>query len=300
MMPVIPIPEPGGGDEDALASHPAQPWQPLTAGGVARFGDASWRRMAFFTVLTAAVTVGVFVWLLLRIYLPAVEKAFAAFPEEGILMEGRLQWHGPPQKVLFRDSFLEIAAHFDAHAPAGQTADVRIEIRPKSLRAYSLFGYLEVPYQPEWVVAANRLGLQAWLGAWRLPLLAMFSMVVFISLVVIWLVLATLYCFPVYLLGQWSDRELTLIGSWKLAMASLFPGAFLMVGALGLYGTHYLNLMGLLVALPLHIVAAWLYIILAVRRRPHEEFTPPQTSGRNPFHGPTLSPPRKAENPFGE
>lgn len=274
---------------------PAAPWQPVTAGGVAKFADATWGRVFLMVAVVAAICLGTILWFGLRIYLPAVETAIDKAPEEGLLRNGILQWPGESHRALYHDAFIEITTNFESDSPSGNSADLLIEITPRSLRIQSLFGYSELPYQSDWIAAVNRPGLKAWWGAWRGSILVLGSTGFVVLLLLQWLLLASLYCLPAWMLASLMDREVTLAGSWRLCWGALLPGALMICAAIVLYGNHYLNLLGLLAAVPLHLIAAWIYLPLAIRKLDQQATAVQAHSpGSNPFQ----TRPGKTRNPF--
>jgi hypothetical protein len=143
-----------------------------------------------------------------------------------------------------------------------------------------LLGYTSVSYPEGWVIALNRSELSPRWGAWRPVLLAGAVAGVVAYLFVTWLVLATLYCGPVWLLGFFANRDLTLRASWKLAGASLMPGALAMLLVIFSYGIGMLDLVQLGFALAAHVLLGWVYLGLSpffVRRSSDTE------AGSNPF-----------------
>jgi hypothetical protein len=97
----------------------------------------------------------------------------------------------------------------------------------------------------------------------------------------IWVILASLYFFPVWLVGFYADRHLSLAGSWRLAGAALMPGALVMVGAIFAYGLGVLNLLEMIAIFAAHIAVGWAYLILGPLSLPRTPNLPPSTV--NPF-----------------
>jgi hypothetical protein len=93
-------------------------------------------------------------------------------------------------------------------------------------------------------------------------------------------VLATIYCGPVWLLGFFANRDLTLRGSWKLTGAALMPGAFLMMVAIFFYGIETLDLIHMGFALAAHVLLGWVYLGVSTFFVPRIGEAKP---GTNPF-----------------
>ena len=161
-------------------------------------------------------------------------------------------------------------------------AHIGVEFGRRDLRVFSLFGYLTIPYPAGWIISFNRPELDPWWGAWSPALLAIAAALVIVGLMVCWTVLATFYFIPVWLVGLFADRDLTLPGSWRLAGAALMPGAFWLSTAIVLYALGVLSFITFMVSAALHFVVAWIFAVLAILASPrHPESTP----GGNPFGG---------------
>jgi len=248
------------------ASSPS--WQPITFGGVASFARGSFGRLfvvQFILALLVAGSVSVF---LATAWFPVVEKAIARLPEKGIIRRGQLDWTSPSPCVLAEATFLSIAVDVESSQPTGQSADVQLELHRDGFKIRSLFGYLVCSYPKDWVIALNRAEVEPRWGAWRPFLLVGIGACVAIGVFVIWLMLATVYSFPLRLLTFYSDRDVGWPGCWRLAGAAQLPGALLLSGGILLYGFNRLNLIGLLFAWLLHVVIAWIYVGIAPARLP--------------------------------
>ena len=248
------------------ASSPS--WQPITFGGVASFARGSFSRLfvvQFILALLVASSVSVF---LATAWFPVVEKAIARLPEKGTIRRGQLDWTGPSPGALAEATFLSIAVDFENSQPAGQSADVQLELHRDGFSIRSLFGYLAISYSKDWTIALNRAEVEPRWGAWEPFLLVGIGACVAIGVMAIWLVLATVYSLPLRLLTFYSDRDVGWPGCWRLAGAAQLPGALLLSGGILLYGFNRLNLIGLLFAWLLHVVIAWIYLGIAPTRLP--------------------------------
>ena len=248
------------------ASSPS--WQPITFGGVASFARGSFSRLfvvQFILALLVASSVSVF---LATAWFPVVEKAIARLPEKGTIRRGQLDWTGPSPGALAEATFLSIAVDFENSQPAGQSADVQLELHRDGFSIRSLFGCLAISYSKDWTIALNRAEVEPRWGAWEPFLLVGIGACVAIGVMAIWLVLATVYSLPLRLLTFYSDRDVGWPGCWRLAGAAQLPGALLLSGGILLYGFNRLNLIGLLFAWLSHVVIAWIYLGIAPTRLP--------------------------------
>jgi hypothetical protein len=111
------------------------------------------------------------------------------------------------------------------------------------------------------------------------------------GLLLVWAVLATLYCGPVWVMSFFADRGLTLGGSWRLAGAALMPGALFLTAALVFYGLGVLEVIGLLVAASAHVPVGWVFAVAGCWGVPRPALL--AEAARNPFQqppGPTGGP----------
>ena len=239
-------------------------WQPLTPRGVAAFAYAKTGRLLFVQFLVALLVGAVVIWELDLGWFPTVQAAIDRLPEQGEIRSQRLEWQGASPSLLAESRCLALTV--DLHHTHGlvSLAHVQVEFGRETVLVHSLFGYAEVGYPPGWVIAFNRTELKPRWGAWRPALLAWAGVGAGLSVMVSWWLLATLYFFPVQLMGDFTNRDLTPSRSWRLAGAALMPGAVLMVVALLLYGLGSMDLVQLLFATGAHFVVGWIYLFLSL------------------------------------
>jgi hypothetical protein len=120
---------------------------------------------------------------------------------------------------------------------------------------------------------------------------------VIFTLFLSWWLLSTLYCAPTWLVAYFKDRQLTLVESWRLAGASLIPGALLLSAAILAYSFTLIDLLSLLILFAIHLVLGWVYLgwgILALPR-----VAAASVKARNPFESITnaAGPQQKVECP---
>ena len=112
----------------------------------------------------------------------------------------------------------------------------------------------------------------------------MAGVVLVIGFMLGWWLLATIYFIPVWVFGLFTNRDLNLRQSWRLAGAALMPGALLAAVAILLYDFGLLNLVSLFFIFAANLVLGWIYLVLSLLFLPRSSaalskgnpFTPPQ------------------------
>ena len=237
-------------------------WQPLTVRGVAAFARASLGRLLIVQFIVALLAAGTVVWFLHKAWVPVISEAIRQLPPQGELRSGRLDWQGPTPSRLAEGRFLALIVDLDHFGEARSPAHVQVEFGRMDCMVFSLLGYVRGEYPHGQEVAFNRTELGPWWGAWAPAILAMAAGLVVVGLMVTWACLATVYFLPVWLVGFFANRDLSLRGSWRLAGAALMPGALFMCAVVVIYGCGALDLVRLAVAGVLHLVMAWVYLII--------------------------------------
>jgi len=256
-------------------------WQPLTPRGVAAFAGAPLRRLLLVQFIVAVcVALGVASFCYDR-YVPVIESAIAKLPAQGQVRQQQLDWHGNSPVVLAENRFLALTVDVERIGQLRPVAHVQLEFSRTNVVVRSLFGFVEMPYPNGWTMAANREELQPLWGAWLPALLAGVMVTVLLGLFVSWSGLALVYVMPVWLLGFYLNRRLSVSGSWKLSGAALLPGALVMLAGISFYDLGGLDLVGLLFVFIAHIMAGWGYLVLGVLAA--ERVTPEAGARRNPF-----------------
>jgi len=255
-------------------------WEPLTPRGVAAFARARLGRLLLVQFLTALLVGGGVAWLLHRAFFPTITFAIEQLPAQGEIRGGTLRWNGSSPQLLANGNFLSIAVDLEHSGEARSLADFQVEFGRTNLLVHSLLGYVTTSYPADWIIAFNRPELSPRWGAWRPVALALSVAGTVGYLFVSWWGLATIYCGPVWLVGLFANRELTLRASWKLAGAALLPGALVMFGAIVGYGWGQLNLVRLGFAFALHLLVGWVYLGASVFYVPRLDATKPPA---NPF-----------------
>jgi hypothetical protein len=255
----------------------------MTFRAVAAFADAKLRRLLLLQAVVAAMVAVSVVWLLRIGWLPVAEEAMTRLPDRAEIRGARLSWDDRSHRLLAENRLLAIVVAPEDTATFGRMADVGFELRPDTWRVHSLFGFIELPYPRGWVIGLSRAEVEPWWGARKPWILTLVGAAVMLHLGLAWAVVAALYAPVVYSLAFFADRSATWAAAWRLAAAALLPGAVVMTGAIFLYGYHRLNLVGLLVAAPLHLALGWVYLIGATLALPRIEGA--SVFKNNPFRG---------------
>jgi hypothetical protein len=251
--------------------RPPIAWQPLTPGGVAAFARASWGRLLVVQLVVALLAAGSVVWFLRAAWFPVIDDAIRRLPEQGEIRLGKLDWRGDSPTLLAGGRFLALAVDLDHGGQARSPAHLQVEFGRGDVQIFSLFGFVQEPYPRGWTLGFNHAELAPWWGAWAPAILAIALGLVLAGLMLIWMLLAALYSLPAWLAGFFANRTLRLGGSWRLAGASLMPGALFLTAAIVLYGLGALDLLRLGVAAAAHVVIGWGYLcasLLALPRCP--------------------------------
>ena len=260
----------------------------MTLNAVASFAAAPYKRLLAFQLVFALGAAVAAVWTLHLAWIPGIEEAISRLPDRGAIRDGNLEWDKDAVMQLTEGSFLSIWVDAEGTIEVSRIADLSLELQRDRLQIHSLFGNLDVPYLSGWRVALNRPELQPWWGAWKPFVLLGIGLAIASGIFLSWYFLALLYATPIRVLAFYQDRDVTWMGCWRLAAASLLPGSAVMTGAILFYGLQRLNLLGLLIAAPLHIVIGWIYAALAPACL---AALPSVVSARaNPFSGPAPGP----------
>ena len=270
--------------------------QPFTFGGVAAFARASFGRLALFQIAVALFAAGVVAIFFEFAWVPVLKRAIEALPRTGDIQNRTLNWGQASPLRSAGSSFLWISVDPADSLEPGEGADVQLEFRKAELRIRSLLGYCSVPYPDGWVIALNRAELEPWWGAWHPGITLGLGVSVFLGLFLIWTAIALAYLWPVRLIGFYADRKLSLGGAWRMAAASLLPGATFLTLAILAYTVHRINLVQLLLALVLHVMIGWAYVLAAPFCLPRQSAPGGGPPAKNPFGPPTGKP----NNPFAD
>jgi len=255
-------------------------WEPFTPRGVAAFAGAGFGRLLLVQCIVGLWAGVAVAWFIDNHYFPAVSNAVQKLPAGGEIRSGRLDWQGRSPELLAGGHFLALDVDLDHSGQIGPSSDVQIELGRETVRIFSLLGYLEWNYPSDDVIAFNRTALEPLWGAWAVEILMMAGAAVTLGLLLSWVLLATVYSLPVWLMGFFANRDLNFRRSWRLAGAALMPGATVMVAAVLLYGAGFLNLVSFTFIFTAHFVIGWVYLCVSLLFVPR---APRTTKGGNPF-----------------
>lgn len=263
-----------------VSETPPTAWEPLTPRGVAAFARAGFGRLLLVQFIVALLAAGAVVWFVHNGCFPAIGVAIQKLPATGEIRSGRLDWMAQSPELLAEGRFLAFDVDLDHSGQISPTSDVKIEFGRETVRAFSLFGYLDLRYPRGYVIAFNRIELEPLWGAWAAELLLIIGATVTICLLLNWWLLATLYFLPVWLLGLYTNRDLNFRQSWRLAGAALMPGALLLAAAIVFYGIGFLNLISFLFTFGAHFLIGWIYLFFGLLFLPRMQAAPRRG---NPF-----------------
>lgn len=238
-------------------------WQPLTFGGVASFAHARPRRLLAVELVVASLVAASVVWCLSQTWFADVRVAITRLPDQAAVRAGQLEWPDDEPVRLVASTFLSILVDPDNQSDVNLTSDLQVELGRGDWKIRSLLGYVPLRYPASWSVSLNRAAVEPWWGAWQWVILAGVVVAVVAGLLFLWAVLAAVYLAPVRLAVFFLDRDVSRAGCWRLASAALMPGAVVMSGAIFLYGMQRLPLVGLLLAVVLHLLVGWVYLLIA-------------------------------------
>ena len=255
-------------------------WEPFTPRGIAAFARAGFGRLLLAQFIVAVLAAGAVVWFMDNNCFPVIAAAVQKLPPAGQIRAGKLDWQDGSAELLAQGHFLALDVDPDHSGQIGPASDVQIEFGRKTVRVYSLLGYLEWNYPAGYLLAFNRNTLEPLWGAWATELLFLAAAAVMVGLLLCWSLLATLYFLPLWLLGFFANRDLNFRQSWRLAGAALIPGALLMTAAVFLYGIGFLNLVSFGFIFGAHFVIGWIYLFVSLLFVPR---TITAASGTNPF-----------------
>lgn len=259
-----------------MNQEPVKAWQPLTFGGVARYGHAWVGRVFFACLIVSIFAASVVVWTASRSWLPVFEQAITRLPPGSEIRGGRLNAPQPIQ--LAENLFLALSLDPVGEGMPPSLADVRVILAPREVRFRSLFGMAKLPYRPEWTIQLNPADLEPKWAAWRPAVLAYLFFGTIAMLFATWIGFGILYAIPVRILAAILKRAVSLWGSWKLSVAGLLPAAILLTVAIAAYGLGQIRILHLVVIWALHFVVGWIFVIGATFSLPRW-----QKPGANPF-----------------
>lgn len=264
-------------------------WLPLTPRGVAAFATARFRRLFWVQFVFAVLASAAVGWFLHAAVAPTFRAAIEALPDNSQIATGVLMWptNTPQPALLAEGRVISVVVDLDQTGRVASSADLKLQLGRTDWQLASFFGALHAPglldttYPLAYTVSLNRADLLPWWGA-REPFLiglVMVGMVVY--LFASWWTLATLYAPLVWLGAFFGNRDVNLPGCWRIASAALMPGAVFLTAAIVFYGLGAFQLPQLLLAVAMHLVVGWFYLVVSVMAVPRLAAAP--VPGENPF-----------------
>ena len=259
---------------------PGRAWEPLTPRGVAAFARAPAGRLFVVQLVVALLTAGLTVWLLAEAWFPVVRSAIEQMPEGGEIRSGQLVWPGETPMRLAANRFVAFGVDLTHSGRLAREAQLQVEFGGSDCRVMTAPGYYVVlEYPTDTRVAFNRTELQPWWGAWEPWLMAGAGLGVAAGLPMAWLLLATFYSLPGWVIAFVENRDLTLGQSWRMAGAALMPGALFLTFAMVAYGLGAVDLIELGALWGLHFLIGWVYVaigplFLAANDKPEKRGNP--------------------------
>jgi hypothetical protein len=290
-------------DADAAENKPtAQPtaWQPLTPRGVAAFARAPLMRLLLVQFIFALVAAIAVVWFLRTSWFPTIREAIENLPAQGEMKSGKLEWTADSPHLLGEGHFLAFVVDTNHTGLLRSPAQIQVEFGRDDIYFYSLAGYKEWLYPPDWNFGVNRSELKPKWGAWEPPILWLAFAGTMAWCLASWWVLATVYFLPIWLGGFFGNRDLKIFQSWRLAGAALMPGALVMIATIVAYGFGVLDLVQLAAAVVAHVLVGWVYAFWGAW------VTPKVSVAAGPAKNPFATTPEKPvaakrmENPFAK
>ncbi len=288
---------------------PPVAWQPFTPRGIAHIAQVPAGRLFTIQLIVAFVSALAVLWFFSSAWFPVVRQAIEALPETGSLQARQLRTPYELPEPLAMNRFLGVVLDTRNRVTATVSADVVVECRAREFRLCSLFGCHVSPYPASWQVDFSRTSMLAFWEAWKPHVLWMTAASTVIGLMVVWTLLATIYAPFIKGLVFFREREASLAACWRLAGAALMPPALFLLTGLVLYGLGVLGLIEFLVLAGLHVVVAWVFLILPITYLPLRAGA--VVKGKNPFQPePAATPsgasdeddspdPSRGSNPFG-
>ena len=124
-------------------SEPVKAWQPLTFGGVARYGHDWVGKLFFACLIVSILTASVVVWTAARAWLPVIEESITRLPQGAEIRGGKLTAPQPVQ--LAENLFLALRLDPIGESTPPSLADIYVILRPREIQFRSLFGMTKLP-----------------------------------------------------------------------------------------------------------------------------------------------------------
>jgi hypothetical protein len=238
-------------------------WEPVTPPGVAAFARAPLGRLLLVQAVIALLTAATVVWFLSQSWFPVVRAALRQLPAQGRIGGAQLFWSADSPLPLAGNRLLAFAVDLEHQGELGREAQLVVEFGRNDVRVFSLLGYMTIDYPADWSVPFNRTELEPWWGAWEPAILAGAAALTAFGLMVVWTVMATIYCVLVRAITFLGNRDLNWRQSWRLSGAALMPGALLLIVGIICHGLNLTDLIQLGGIACLHLAVGWIYLFVS-------------------------------------
>ncbi|MGC8742936.1 MAG: hypothetical protein ACP5T0_03540 [Verrucomicrobiia bacterium] len=231
-----------------------------------------------------------------RCVISSISRAINKLPQSGEIVSGKLNnWETNSNTALVEGKFVSIYVNSSDQEDSSDNADLQIVFARDELRFRSLLGWLTVKYPEQLDLPLNYKQLWPLWGAYQTAIIAAVFLSSVVFLILIWTFLAFAYSL-LYIAFARVLKRMTggKSGAFKIAGASLIPGALIMTFGLLTYSFGYIDLITLLIVFCSHILIAWIYLFLSLFSLPKI----PEDK-ENPFvNAPRHSQTGKSSNPF--
>jgi hypothetical protein len=267
---------------------------------VAAFAGTTLRRLFLIQFFFASVAAGTFAWFLHAACLPPLQKAVDQLPDQGYIDQQRLFTPLTNTITLVAEPVLGVIVNLPRQNNPPLPSDIQVVFYHKEVDISTRFGSFVSRYPKGWIIQFNRKEVAPALQAWTPAALAIAALAVFILLFLTWTVLASFFFLIPIVVARYSERALTLAGSWKLASAALLPGTLFLTAGLAAYGLGWIHLLHFTLLAAAHLMIGWLYLVLSPLALPRPVDI---EEAENPFRPPPPAPepdsePEEKKNPF--
>lgn len=266
---------------------------------MSRFADAGGGRALGFLAGFGLITAVLLAWVLQTNWWPVIDLAVREFPEQGpSLNRGRFDWPEATPRLLADSPHLGVAVRPGDSEALGRTADLQLELLPRSLRLVGIAGFVDLPWPPTVELPLGRLEARAAWEAWRRPILAALVVVTAGSVTLVWSLWCLALALPLRLAALMLRRQVTLGGCWRLGAAACMGASMAVnLGLVG-YGMRWLPWPALAAVAAAHLLLWILYLWWGLLNRPGKSRS---GSTPNPFREKTSQPGsrKRGSNPFG-
>lgn len=192
-----------------------------------------------------------------------IEAAMRALPENCIIDSGKIEGLSEGFRVHHHNRFLSIEFLGDSDQRANSTSDFQLTFTPDDLRLSSIFGTLHLAY-PNRHFSLSPSHFQPWWEARRSAFAIVAFVIIFLGMLILWMILASVYSLPLFVISLFGKRRIKCISAWFLAGTSLVPGTIILIFALVLYSSHLLGFFGLIAAIAFHLIVGWIFAMASI------------------------------------